>query len=288
MTDFLREGPPQGSAEAWTPPGTPSPPPGAPAPHPQQSMYATSPAAVWGPPQNEWSQQPPKKRKAWPWILGVVGVVGGLVVLGGAVAALLFGIDDVLNSDHNDNYTGSPIAAGDAPTRGDQLIVSPSGSVAFDIGAEWIDPSTLSGSYSTVMTSPDGATLVATYYAIDSTTPDRFFPTVIYVLEGKPPGQVGPIDLAANHERFVAANVDGLRSPRAETTTSEARPVTTANGLDGSVTGVSSEYEGSWMSTYKYTFVRSQRVVHVEIVAYTEAFDDATASLVTDSLRIDE
>jgi hypothetical protein len=248
-------------------------------------MYAPSPASVWDPPQNDWSQQPPKKRTAWPWVFGIVGVVA---ILGGAGAAIFFGVDALLHADQNDNYTGSPIAVGDAPTRGSELIISPSGAVAFDIGAEWIDTATLSGMYSTVVPSPDGATLVATYYAIDATTPDRTFPTVVSVLEGKPAGQVGPIDLTAIHERYVAANLYGPRSPSGTVTMNETRPVTTANGLDGLVTGVSSEYKGIWISSYTYTFVRYGRVVHVEINAYTEAFDDATSSLVTDSLRIDE
>jgi hypothetical protein len=248
-------------------------------------MYAPSPASVWDPPQHDWSQQPPKKRKAWQWILGIVGV---LALLGGAGAAIAYGVDAALHPEQNDNYAGSPIAAGDVPTRGNELIVSNSGSVAFEVGRKWIDTDTLSGYYGNVGPSPDGAALVATYYAIDSTTPDRFFPTVVHVFEGDPRGQVGPIDLAANHERFVAANVHGLRSPRAHATTSEARPVTTANGLDGLVTEVSSEYKGSWMSFHTYTFVRYQRVVHVEIITYTRAFDEPTAALVTNSLRIDE
>ncbi len=286
MTDVPPRDTTHGSADARPPEYPFSPPPGVPAPadNPQQTGYAPTPASVWDAPRIDASQQPRKRRRAWPWVLGVVGVLAALT---GAGVAIVSGVDAMLHPEQNDNYTGSPIAAEDTPTRGNKLIVSDSGSVAFEVGRKWIDTDTLSGYYNNVAPSPDGAALVATYYAIDATTPDRFFPTVVQVFEGDPRGQVGPIDLAANHERFVAANVQGLRSPLAHATTSEARPMTTANGLDGLVTEVSSEYKGSWMNFHTYTFVRYQRIVHVEITTYTRAFDEPTAALVTDTLRID-
>lgn len=80
---------------------------------PGQPPQQYSPAPQYGPPQPGYgfpAQQPPKKRKKWPWIVG--GIV--LVMILGCVGlfTLVLGGTAKVASDLNDNSTGKNAAAG--------------------------------------------------------------------------------------------------------------------------------------------------------------------------------
>ncbi len=285
MTEFVPEEPAQSIGSASAPP----PPPGAqqlaPPPSPQQSMYAPPQEPAWAPPQSTWAPEPPKKRRAWPWILGIVG---GLVVLGGAGVGVTLAVNGLLNADQNENYTGAPITPGDSPTLGDRLLVSDSGFVALELGATWVDANDYVDVTSAVGPLPNGATLVGTYFTDDPLAAVDVVPTLVMVLEGVPENQLGPVDLESAHEGFISGGLAGLNQMGTAATVSEPAPVTTANGLNGLVTELSLEMEGIAIRAYEYTFVRSERVVYVQVMAYTSTFDDVAAALATDSLRIDK
>ncbi len=289
MTEFLPEDPAHGSADAQPPARQFIPPPEAPAPapvpYPQQTMYAAPPTAGWDPPQSDWGQQPPKKRKAWPWILGIVG---GLVVLGGVGVAVAIGVDGMLNADQNDNYTGAAITAGDSPTLGDKIIVSDSGVVAFEANSSWIDSASLLDAADVAAGLPVGASITAVYFTSDPATSVDDLPRLVMVVEGAPEGQVGSFDVKTAHAGFFRGLLEGLGAAGVGVTSAGPDPVTTANGLDGLVSTVSGDVQGLPMRISQYTFARGQRGVFVEIISYDGVFDEATAALVTDTLRIDK
>lgn len=248
-------------------------------------MSAPPQNPVWGVAPPTWNATPAKKRKVWPW---VVGGVGALVVLGGVGAVVILGVIGANNADQNENYTGAPIVAGDAPTLGDEVLISDSGAVAFDIGSSWVDANDLMDVASAVGPLPKGGSLMATYFTANPSTSVGKTPTLVMVVEGAPPGQIGPIDLKFAHDNYIKGALAGLDKSGMTATTTEAVALTTTNGLDGLVTSLSLDSDGVPIRAYEYTFVRSQRVVYVQIMSYDGSFDDATAALVTDSLRINK
>lgn len=274
--------PPYGQAAPPPPPpyGQAAPPP----PPPYGQAAPLLPGTAWDGPPPSWNPAPVKKRKAWPW---VVGIVGGLVLLGGGTAVIL-GVTGALNADQNDNYVGEPISSSDEPTLGDQLLVSDDGTLAFDINSEWVDASTISDISSLAEGFPRGASIMGAYFTFDPVTAVDGPPTFAVVIEGGDASLVGPVDVRAIHDDFVTGAVESIEAEGLSVTTTEPEAVTTANGLDGFVSTFSGEYQGIPIRSSVYTFGRGKRIVFVEIFSYTTSFDDATAALVTDSLRMDK
>lgn len=292
MTEFLPEGSSRESrgAEPAVPPHqVPEPGPHQADPAPQNLMqapaYAPPEAPVWNAPQPAWVPPPPKKRKAWPW---VVGIVSGLVVLGGVGAAIAFAVNGALHTDQNENYTGSPISDTDSPTMGDRVVVSDDGLVAFDAGSEWVSAREYMDTAALERSLPPGANLMAVHFVAPLATATDHVPTLVTVLEGSPPDQVGPADIEEAHEGFVAGGIEGLDIAAPDAIVTDPVAVTTANGLDGMKSTISMSVEGTPIRTNVYTFARGETVVFVQIMAYTDEFDEATAALVTDTLRIDK
>lgn len=292
MTEFLPEGASRESRGA----GPAAPPHQEPEPGPHQAdqapqnlvqapAYAPPSGPAWTAPPPQWTPEPPKKRKAWPWI---VGIVGGLVVLGGVGAAIASALNGALNADQNENYTGSPITDTSNPTMGDLVVVSDDGLVAFDAGSEWVSARDYMDTTALERSLPPGAHLMAVYFVAPLATATDHVPTLVTVLEGSPPGQVGPADIEEAHEGFVAGGVKGLDIAAPDVIVSDPVAVTTANGLDGMQSTISMSVEGTPIRTNVYTFARGETVVFVQIMAYTDESDEATAALVTDTLRIDK
>jgi hypothetical protein len=245
---------------------------------------APTQAPAWGAPPAQWNTQPPKKRKAWPWVLGIVG---GLVVVGGAGLAVIYGVTGALNADQNENYTGSPITANDAPTLGDHVVLSDDATVAFEIDSDWVDAGDYVDLASLTANLPDGARAMGHYFTADPIV-SSVAPTLVLVLEGVPPNQIGPVDLREAHDSAVSGMVEAATSDGLAPAVEDETPVTTSLGLDGLVTATSVEMQGIPVRIAFYTFVRSERVVWIQIATYTGADDAVAASLVTDSLRIDK
>ena len=245
------------------------------APSPQPTPWSSAPPA-WAPPA--------AKRKAWPW---VVGVLGFLVVAGGA-AAVGLGVLGDLTADQNANYDGAPVTMADAPTIGSEVVVSPSGSVAFEIDSGWVPVGSYLDLEAVSASLPPEASFVGAFFTSDPTTARSVVPTLVMVLEGSPEGQVGSVDVDKAHAEFVAGGVQSLASTGLTAVTSEPRSVVTANGLEGQVSDLSLSVDGAEVRAYEFTFARSERVVFVQVMAYTDEFDTAAAALVTDSLRIDK
>lgn len=263
----------------------PPPPPYAQAAPPYAQAAPPLPGTAWDAPPPSWNSAPVKKRKAWPW---VVGIVGGLVVLGGAATVIILGVSGALNADQNDNYVGEPIDSSDAPTLGDQLLVSDDGTVAFDIGSEWVDADTLTDISGLEEGFPSGASIMGAYFTFDPITAEDVPPSFVVVVEGGDASFVGPVDVRSIHDDFMSGAVESIEAGGVTITTTEPEAVTTSNGLDGFVSTLSGEYEGIPVRSSVYTFGRGKRIVFVEIFSYTTSFDDATATLVTDSLRMDK
>jgi hypothetical protein len=259
-------------------------PPPAPAYGQAPPMPAPPQNPAWGAPPPIWNAAPAKKRKVWPW---VVGGVGALVVLGGVGALVVLGVIGATNADQNEHYTGDPITAADLPALGDKVVVSADGAVAFEIGDSWVDATNLVGS-SAVEQLPEGATYAGMYFTSDPATATDHIPTLVMILEGAPSNQVGPINLQQAHDGYMSGALDSAKQLGADASFEGPNPVTTAHGLDGLVSGISGDAQGVPIRVHSYTFVRSKRVVWVEVSAYTVDFDDATAALITDSLRIDK
>ncbi len=248
-------------------------------------MAAALQNPAWGAPPPAWSPAPAKKRKAWPWVLGIVG---GLVVLGGVGTAVAFGVNGALHADQNDNYTGAPIATGDAPVLGDQVFISDSGTVAFETGSGWFDANSIVDAGGASSGLPDGTSMAAAYFTADPATAGDVPPTLVLVIEGAPAGQVGPADVKAAHDGAVSGVVKSFNSSGTDVTSTGPESLTTANGLDGMVSTVSGTLGGMQVRLYGYTFARGERVVFVQVASYTGELDDATAAMVTESLRIDK
>lgn len=170
-------------------------------------MAAPPQNPAWGAAPPAWNQAPAKKRKVWPW---VVGGVGTLVVLGGVGTLVVLGVIGAANADQNENYTGAPIVAGDSATLGDKVLISDSGAVAFEIGPDWVDANDLMDVASAVGPLPEGGSLMATYFTADPSTSTGTTPTLVMVVEGAPPGQIGPISLKSAHEGYIAGALQGL------------------------------------------------------------------------------
>ncbi len=290
MTDFLPEGSPSDTTMGGTPGVAPQPQAQVP-PQPQQfAQPPTSPAyappsgPTWTAPQPAWTPAPPKKRKAWPW---VVGIVGGLVVLGGVGAAIAFAVNSNLNADQNDSYTGSPITANDVPTVGDRVVVSDDGLVSFESDSGWVNASDYMDTAAIERSLPAGAHLIGAYFTSSLTAATDQVPSLVMVLEGSGPEQVGRIDVETAHRGVMDGAVKQLGGAT-DTIVSEPSEVTTANGLDGMMSTISASIQGSPLRAHEYTFARGKHVVFVQVMAYTDTFDDATAALVTDTLRIDK
>jgi hypothetical protein len=239
---------------------------------------------TWSAPPAQWPTQAPKRRKAWPWVLGIVG---GLVVLGGAGFAVLYGVNGALNADQNENYAGSPIAAGDSPILGDELIISDDGRVAFEMGADWVNAADYVDVSSLTDDLPDNASSMGAYFTADPIIAS-VTPTMVLVLEGSEPDTLGGVNLERAHESALVGVVDSAKDAGYSPSTDDASPVTTALGLEGLVTVTSMDVDGVPMRIALYTFVRSDRVVFFQIATYTGSDDAATVALVTDSLRIDK
>ncbi len=82
-------------------------------PQPQQPQYQQPPS--WTPPGSPPHPPPPPKRKIWPWVLGIVAVLGiGLVAIIGIVGYLAYkGADSVNRRVANLNVNSSTNTGGD-------------------------------------------------------------------------------------------------------------------------------------------------------------------------------
>ncbi len=269
---------PPAPAYGQTPPS--GQPYGLPAP-----MAAPPQNPAWGAPPPNWNSAPAKKRKAWPW---VVGGIGALVALGGIGTLVAVGVFGALNADQNKNYTAAPIAAGDVPTIGDKIFVSDDGALAFEMGSKWVDASSFTDVSSISGSLPEGASVMAAYFTFDPTLAVDTPPSFVVVIEGASSTQVGPINVTSMHTDFMTGELNSLKGTAQAVESTGPDAVTTANGLDGLVSTISCEYKGTPVRTYVYTFARGKRVAFVEVFSYTDTYDDATAALVTDSLRIDK
>ncbi|MCB2413634.1 hypothetical protein LGT39_12345 [Demequina sp. TTPB684] len=278
MTEYSpHEPPPETQAQPYAQPDAQ---PYAQAPWQQQA----APPAAWGAPPAPWAAPVEKKRKAWPWVLGAVGA---LVVLGGIGFAVVYGVNGVLTADQNENYVGDPIAAEDAPLLGDALIVSEDGAVAFEIGAEWVDAGEYVDMGELTSQLPDGARAMGTYFTVDPFTA-TVIPTMVIVLEGEPPSQIGAVDLEEAHRGAFEGVADAAAGQGVDTTREGPTAVTTAQGLDGLLSTMSFTMDDVPVQMSLHTFVRGERVVWVQVATYTGEEDAGTVALVTDSLRIDK
>jgi hypothetical protein len=198
------------------------------------------------------------------------------------------GVFDAMNADQNENYTAAPISAGDAPALGDQVLISDSGAVAFDIGSSWVDANNLMDVRTAVGSLPEGVSIMAAYFTFDPALAVDTPPSLAVVIEGAPSDQVGPINVTSMHTDFMAGALDSLKGTVRAVESAGPHAVTTANGLDGLAATLSCEVKGVPVRAYLYTFARGKRVAFVEVFSYTNKYDDATAALVTDSLRINK
>lgn len=251
---------------------------------PASPPYLSPPQTpAWGAPPI-WAPPPPKKRKVWPW---VVGVVGGVALLGGAGTAVAVAVNGALHADQNDNYIGSSISSSDEATIGDRVIVSQDGSVAFEAGTEWVDAGDYMDASVFTESLPTETHLMGVYFTSSLATAVDHVPTLVMVIEGEPSSQIGPVSITEAHRGLVAGGLQGLEDASLDPSISEPRGVTTANGLDGLVSDLSVDVQGTPVRAYEYTFVRGKRVVFIQVMAYSDTFDDETSALVTDTLRID-
>lgn len=266
------------------PPGAqfapPAQPYGQPVAPPTAPQYAT-----WGAPPPAWNPPAPRRRKAWPWVVGSIGVVVVLAVV--AVAAAL-GVNSALNADQNPDYAAAPIAAGDVPTLGDQLLVSDDGALAFEIGREWVDANELTDVPAMLGELPEGGSIMAAYFTFDPALAVDKPPSFVVVIEGAPPDQVGPLNVSSMHTDFMSGALDSIEGVAQDVESAGPDAVTTANGLDGKVSTISCEVQGIPVRSYIYTFARGERVAFIQIFSYTDTYDVFTAELVTDSFRIDK
>lgn len=215
------------------------------------------------------------RRQGAPWWVWLI--VGGAVAVIGVVAAGVWTFLKV-SEGYSPDYAGAPVEASDASAT---TIVSDEASVAYSIGADWVETGDYVDPASLTAGMPEGMSLVGAHYTADPTVA---VPEGVLVFEAAPEaGVMGSLDPA------ITGMVDGMRSSGIVVDDYPTpTDYTTANGLEGITAVFDAELMGTPMTLHVAVLGHGHRTVLVEWMSFNDADGEAGFTAIVESLRIDE
>lgn len=219
-------------------------------------------------------------RRTWPWWIAAA-------VLAALVAAAFYtvrsgALDELL--DPAGPYTGAPVTAGDVPSPGYVMIVSPDEAVAFEAGNTWVDVPDWLGIDDPNVNFPSWSTHVGGYFLGQPGEAP-----IVVVLETTTEALGRGESLRAAHDfhldwiEGVGADDPGPMTYKREGTSR----IHTDNGLTGYATTYTATLFSTEFDYAVFTFMQGDRVVFVAINGVGHELDLKPYQHVLDTLRID-
>lgn len=238
---------------------------------PYASRYADAVSA------GTWSAQ--RKRRTWPWWIAAV-------VLAAATVAAIYtvrtgALDELL--DPTGPYTGAPVTAGDVPSPGYVMVMSPDEAVAFEAGNTWVDVPDWLGVEDPNVNFPSWATHVGEYFMGQPGEAG-----MVLVLETDVATLAHGDSLRAAHDRHNewttggGDEVEGISYDEQGTSR-----IHLENGLTGYETFYTVDLYGSEVDYVSLTFMQGDRIVFININGVGHDMHLRPYQHVLDTLRID-